>query len=517
MLMNNKYFYGATIGIASGIFTRSLFLFNLAELLFVLLIGMTLFALAFLKKSGKLTFVSTVLIAIALGALRFEASDVLIQDDRVAPFHGREVALEGVVVREPDRRESQTLLSVRVEKINESEVDTLVQVSAERLAPIHYGDRLRVVGTLKEPESFEGEGGRMFDYIGYLKARGITHTMSFADIEVVAEGEGNALFATLYAIKSRFVSALRSVLPEPSSGFAEGLLLGAKRAIGSDLESIFRTVGIIHIVVLSGYNITLVADFVMRLFGYVFSLRARIIAAICAIVLFAIFVGLSATVVRASVMASLALIARSIGRTYAIMRALILAGIVMLLINPYLLVFDPGFQLSFLATLGLIVLSPKVAQTILFVTPKFNLRDYASATIATQIMVLPLLLYSIGNFSVFALPANLLILPLIPVAMLLSFITGLLGLLHPFIALPVGYAAHAVLFTIIFIAKMFAAIPFADFTLPAFPFWVVIVPYALLAFALMYKPFSKLQEMRVQKEKPPVIILREITDDFPFR
>ena len=132
-----------------------------------------------------------------------------------------------------------------------------------------------------------------------------------------------------------------------------------KRALGKDLEEVFRTVGIIHIVVLSGYNIMIVADAIMRVLALFFFPRTRLIIGVGTIALFAILVGLSATVVRASMMAALVLIARGTGRQYAVLRALAFAGTVMLLINPYLLVYDPVFQLSFLATLGLILLSPE--------------------------------------------------------------------------------------------------------------------------------------------------------------
>jgi len=148
--------------------------------------------------------------------------------------------------------------------------------------------------------------------------------------------------------------SIEAVIPEPQVGLAEGLLLGVKQALGDELEVVFRKTGIIHIVVLSGYNVMLVVIFITYVLSYVLPYRARVPFGILAIVCFAVLVGLSATVVRASIMASLILFARATGRTYAVMRALCFAGVIMVLINPYLLVYDVGFQLSFLATLGLI-------------------------------------------------------------------------------------------------------------------------------------------------------------------
>jgi competence protein ComEC len=259
-----------------------------------------------------------------------------------------------------------------------------------------------------------------------------------------------------------------------------------KQALGDTLEDAFRQTGIIHIVVLSGYNVMLVVAFVMYVFSYFLPLRARVIAGLCAITAFALLVGLSATVVRASIMAGLLLIASALGRTYDVLRGLLLAGAFMLLLNPYLLVYDVGFQLSFLATLGLILVAPQFENLLAQVPTKIGVREFMIATVATQIAVLPLLLYQIGELSLVAVFVNVLVLPMVPVAMLLTFIVGMAAMVSAPLASLFVYPTYLSLTYIIEVALWWASVPFAAVVIPAFPFYVVPIAYFALGAVLWW-------------------------------
>ena len=226
----------------------------------------------------------------------------------------------------------------------------------------------------------------------------------------------------------------------------------------------------------------------MRLLAFV-RLRVRSVIGALAIFVFALMVGFSATVLRASLMAALVLIARATGRTYDIMRALVFAGTAMLVFNPKLLVYDPGFQLSFLATLGLIFVAPLLERKLLLVPTRFQVREFLTSTLATQVLVLPLLLYSMGLLSVIAIVVNVLVLPVVPLTMLLVFLSGAVGFLSHTLALPVAYGAYLLLGYIIGVVEWFASLPFAGFGVPAFPFWIVVLSYILIAMVLwrLYK------------------------------
>lgn len=495
--MHAVIFYAATIAFMVGIFVRTMApQFELPSIALLAVLAFT-FALVWRRRSftpsAPLLLVSSVaLLAAVFGMVRMEVASWSEIDTELERQVGSEVTLEGVIDQEPDVRANTTHLYVDIGGRH-------LLIFADRFGEYAYGDRVRITGELAKPEAFETDLGRTFNYPGYLLARDVAYTMFYADIETRAAGEANPLVARLLAAKHAFMDVIELVIPEPQVGLGEGLLLGAKRALGQELEEAFRTTGIIHIVVLSGYNIMLVVAFVMYGLTYVFGIRLRAVFGVAAIVAFAVLVGLSATVVRASIMAGLFLIAKATGQTYVVLRGLLFAGCVMLLLNPYLLVYDTGFQLSFVATLGLIFVAPWFETKLGFMPGTIGAREFLTATLATQVFVLPLLLYQIGEFSVVAVATNLLVLPMVPVAMLLTFLTGLVGFLSPILALPIAYAAHVSLTYILVVAQWFAALPFASFVVPAFPFRLVIVAYAVLGYAVWKYLNRAKQSVSVQR------------------
>jgi len=276
------------------------------------------------------------------------------------------------------------------------------------------------------------------------------------------------------------LGALSKTIPEPYASFAGGLTIGAKKSIPKDLQEDFKTTGVIHIVVLSGYNITLVADFVMRVFSFLPKYFGISLGSI-GIVLFVLMTGASATAVRASIMALLAILARTTGRVYEITWALFITAFLMVLHNPKILRFDTSFQLSFLATLSLIYLSPKLKEKFSWVPEKWQFREIVSSTIAAQVFVLPLLLYKIGDLSLVALPVNFLILVFVPLTMVLVFLAGGVGVFSALLAMPLGWASYLLLRYEIFIVEFFAKLPFAAVGIKYFPLWLMLAVYFLYA------------------------------------
>jgi competence protein ComEC len=178
----------------------------------------------------------------------------------------------------------------------------------------------------------------------------------------------------------------------------------------------FTIAGLLPIVVLSGYNVMIVADGVLRGLAFL-PKRSSVGLAGLVVFLFVAAAGGGSSAFRAGLMALLALFARGTGRTYDALRALGAVFVLMLLVNPLLLVDDPGFQFSFVATLGLIIGTPLIEPKMKWVRNGF-LREILATTIAAQVAVLPILLYQTGNLSLVALPANALVLPFVPLTML---------------------------------------------------------------------------------------------------
>lgn len=487
--MRGVFFYTIGIAFTSGIFIRSFFNLGWAEIILCGVMGIACAVAGRQKASGFLSpllLTSIALFSFSLGMARMHSVESA--PSHLSHYVGEKVSLTARIVREPEVRE--TMLNLYVEpEVEGGTSKEFVLVSVDRFVyeskDISYGDVVRIDGELTKPKSFETNGGRTFDYVGYLKARNVSYTIQRGTLEVL-EQEEKTTMGYLFRGKKQFQEVIENSIPEPYAGLGEGVLLGVKRALGKDLEETFRRTGIIHIVVLSGYNIMIVVESIMLVLSFFFFPRTRMIIGIGAIILFALLVGLSATVVRAALMAALLIIARTTGRTYAVLRALTLAGVGMLILNPYLLVHDPGFQLSFLATLGLILLAPHIEVHLTRIPTMLGVRGFLTATLATQVFVLPLLLYQMGLFSVVSVFVNVLVLPMVPPAMLLTFLTGVFGLVFPLLGTAIGFVAYLSLKYIVVVAELFDSLPFAAVTVQAFPFWIVLVSYAVYTVALLY-------------------------------
>lgn len=475
-------FVGSVVAFAVGVGWRTVFTVPLAMTLWLLVIS---FGLAMVwRKRSFTSFAPHVLLAsiclsfCAVGILRTEVATWQFAESSLSGQLGQVVELRGVVDREPDYSEKTVRLYVK------TDTDTVL-VSADRLLKVHYGDEVNVKGKLRKPESFTTDLGRTFNYPGYLLARGVEYEISFAEVEATGVNEGNQVVTTLLRAKAAFIKSLEQIIPEPQVGLGEGLLLGVKSALGADIEDNFRRTGIIHIVVLSGYNVMLVVAFFMFLFSFFLPLRVRMAFGIVSIIAFALIVGLSATVVRASIMAALLLVAQASGRRYDVLRALLLAGTVMIVINPYLLLYDIGFQLSFMATLGLLLFTPQFETSIIKKTSHFGAKDFFLATVATQVAVLPLLIYHIGQVSLISVVVNVLVLPMVAPAMLLTFLAGLAGFFSSVVASAFGWLASLALTYILVIADWFAVLPFAAAMVPQFGALGVLVMYILIGVGLI--------------------------------
>lgn len=412
---------------------------------------------------------------------------VLVHDaqsvQKLAGFVDEHVTVTGVVVRDPDLRVSHKKIVVEVDVVHggigeELHVnDVHILVTIDRHDVVTYGDLVVLNGRLLVPENFITDTGREFDYQNYLSKDDIFYQMFQPDVEVLDTGYGSRITAWMLSLKRVLVRSINRIFSQPEGSLLAGELFGEKSALGGELQDAFRRTGVIHIVVLSGFNITIVALFMIWLLTRIFHPRVALFFGIAGIVLFALLVGGGATVIRASIMAILVIIARLIGRDYDVTRALFLAAFFMILHNPKILVFDISFQLSFLATLSLIYIAPHIEKKLGWVTTKIELRETLVQTLSAQVFVLPLLIYSIGEFSVVSVVVNALVVPLVPLTMLLGFITGIVGLVSQTIAGIVMVPSYVLLKLQLIFVEFFNRFSFAAVYVPPIPLWFVLLLY----------------------------------------
>lgn len=480
--MREALFFGFILSFVAGVLVRSFLTLDFFHVALGILVALAVGACAFAVRGRSRTifFVATLaLVGFSLGVARLHLDEERTRVSPLAQFAGSRVSVVGFIAADPDFREKSLHLIVEAEEVNGAPVRERVLALAEPYGTFSYGNRVRFTGILAQPESFATDGGRVFNYPMYLAKDGIRFHIQFAEIETLPGVGGNPVLRILLAFKHRLLGNIGAVIPDPEASLLGGILLGAKQSLGGTLMDTFRRTGIVHIVVLSGYNITIVADAVTRIASFL-PIAARFTCGALAIVAFALMTGASATVVRASVMALLVLIARATGRTYDITRALAVAGFLMLLENPYILAFDPSFQLSFLATIGLIYISPVVERWFARAPSAFQIREVIVSTVSTQLFVLPAILYMTGMVSLVALPVNLLILVTIPFTMLMGAFVAFAGFAHAVLSLPFAFVAYVLLAYQLKIVELFALLPFASVSVGNFPLWIVCTLYALI-------------------------------------
>lgn len=405
---------------------------------------------------------------------------------------GESVELVGIVDDDPDIRLRNKQLNI---KITDREVNILVFVGRDE--DVNYGDSVKIRGVLEEPENFITNSGKEFNYKRYLANKDIYYMIKNADLEIISTGSGSRLKSLLYKIRESFMRNINNVIPMPESDLANGLILGARGGFDENTKQEFIDTGTIHIIALSGYNVSIVANNVMKFFSLIFSTTVSIILGGFVILLFIIMTGASATAVRAGIMASIMLLGRMTDRKYLAGRALIVAGLLMIAYDPRVII-DMSFQFSFIATGGVLFVTPKIINWFKFLPLRYGIREMVASTVAATISVLPILLYLTGILSLVSLPANFLILLIIPTVMFFIFLTGIFGFILPVVAIIFGYIAYLLLLYILGVIHFLGSLSFASISIQSFPLILTIFIYIFLLFWVFKKEKQRVLEKKIK-------------------
>jgi competence protein ComEC len=261
----------------------------------------------------------------------------------------------------------------------------------------------------------------------------------------------DCFISSLTKMRRKWVNILEKTLPEPMSSLAAGILLGVKSQLPQEFYDKLVSTGTLHIVAASGYNVSIVATVLMNMITGVVSRGWGIVFGIIGIVLYVLISGGSASVVRAGVMGSLTLIAYYFGRPAEARRLLWVTGVIMLIINPLMLI-DIGFQLSFVATAGMLYIVPWI-ETHCWENKFLN--DYLYPTLAATTATMPVILYHFGRVSLISPVVNMLVLPLVPLIMFVTMMVMLAGLLSIRIGQFIALLVYAPLWYVVKIIQFF--------------------------------------------------------------
>jgi competence protein ComEC len=407
------------------------------------LIGLVpLLCLFFTRRYRKVIILAGLGIFLFIAAAAYAYASLYTVNESNIRFYNDDGAMEikGVVSQAPDVRDKSARLTLTAEEIKLENgwqsIEGKVLVVVPRYPEFKYGDLVDITGKLETPLTF-GD----FDYKGYLAHQGIYATMYLPQIAVLEEGHGFPPLAWIYDLRANLAQKLAEILPEPQASLAQGILLGLRGNIPSDLNTDFKNSGTAHLLAISGQNLSIMAGILVAIGLWLFGRRRYLYVwlALAVIWFYTVITGMNPPVVRGAIMASVFLFAEVLGRQRNSMAALAFTAAVMVGISPHIL-GDASFQLSFVAIAGLIFIYPilrdfgrrlitsKVGDEGFFISTINAVFASMGVTLAAIIATWPLIAYYFGIFSLVGPIATFLLTPILPIIIILGTLTMLFGL-----------------------------------------------------------------------------------------
>lgn len=394
----------------------------------------------------------------------------LITADHLAFYNEQKKEFQGAVADEPVVQGAEQSLVVQPAGLRGK---VLIKKSVYPI--FFYGDELKIDCRLVSPKPVED-----FRYDKYLAKQGVYSLCYNPEIKLLARDQGSWVLSGIFSLKNYLLDRLNKTLPEPQASLLAGILVGARASLPQDLQTDFNRVGVTHIIAISGYNITILVVVLLNLARSLYINRKKATWLVLTfLVFFVIFTGAGGSVVRAGIMGGLVVIAKYLGRKSAIRNVLVLSCALMLLVNPKILMWDAGFQLSFLSTIGLIYLSPKIERFFKWLPEFFSLRENFVSTMSAITITLPLILFNFGRLSLVAPLANILVLPVIPLIMFIGFWQMFVSAFSLLIGEIVGWGSWLFLTYVIKVVELFSNLSFAAVDLKI-SFWLMLFLYCLI-------------------------------------
>ena len=461
--------FGCVIPYLSGaVFTISVLVFSLAFSIYL-----------FLRHKTPVWVVCLCVLFFLLGLAR---ALYLTSFTEIINTNGDVDKVRGVVIGDIEHRGNNSRYEVELITINGEPVLEQQNILVYEAYPTNcvVGEEVLFEGRLQKPKNFITDTGREFDYKNYLYQQGIYAISFIEETGCVGYAEKDS-FILFSNIRDILVQKMSVILPQEEGALLGGLLLGLRGNFSDEMLDYFRITGLIHIVVLSGYNVTLVGEAIRRLTLWLSPTTAMILS-IISVIGFVLLAGAQTAAVRAGGMGVISLIARATHREYDALRALFFIAALMSLYNPNQLLYSTSFHMSFIATVGLLLFSPILERHIKWVTNRFQIRSIIAVTAATQLFLLPYLAYAIGAVSLIGFLANILVLPLVPIAMLFGAIVIVISLISTPLAMFISPLAHFPLFGIVYVTEKLAQVPYASVLLPKIPGLFTFILYAVLTY-----------------------------------
>lgn len=476
----------------AGIFLGSKFNLPLA---FVFIGLIPILLLFFSRQHRKLIILTSLcLIVLFIGAAYFRSS-LPTADENYLQFYNDKgtVEIKGLVDRDPELRDKTTHLHLSAREIKSDgewhEVSGTALLFMPRYPTYSYGDVLLVTGILETPPQLDD-----FDYEGYLARQEIYSTMLYPEIEILETGRGFKPLEWVYSLRNRLSYTIAQVLPEPQASLAQGIILGIRSNIPSEVQDSFIRTGAAHLLAISGLHLSIVAGIMLSLGIWLFGKKGYnyIWLALGAIWLYALITGMHAPVVRAAIMASLFLTADLLGRQRSTFTALTFAAAIMVGISPQIL-WTASFQMSFTAMAGLIFIFPPIqslgrkaviatlGEDGAVVSVANFIVDSFSVSLGAIIAVWPLIAHYFGIISWVTPLTTFFALPALPGIIITGVLAGGLGFIFIPAAQVIAWVAWLFLSYMLLVVNGFAAIiPVAEGSVDTTLIWAYYSVFALV-------------------------------------
>jgi competence protein ComEC len=456
------------------------------------------------------------LCALCLGGARYEATRPEISPEHIAWYNDGQLhmVVVAVVQKPPDVYDNFLQLRVQAERVRTEESVLHADVTGLLLARVpadgdfRYGDRVVLRGELQTPPEWEE-----FSYRAYLARKDVYSYMPYAQAALLEDGQGDGFHTAIYAFKEKALDLVYHFFPDPEASLMAGILLGVETGIDDAVDQAFRDTGTTHIIAISGFNITIVAGLISTLFGRFFGRVRGGVAAAIAIGVYTVLVGADPPVVRAAIMGGFSLFARQVGRRQHGLNSLAVTAGLMAFFNPTL-PQDVGFQLSFMATLGLVLYAePFMDAFVRLASRRLSeaavkrlagpVGEYFLYTLAAQLTTLPLIVFHFQRLSLNSLPANIAILPAQPPIMVVGGLAVLVGFLYFPIGQMIAYLAWPFAAYTIRVVEWFAGFSGGVFVLGEVSWILVLLFYIVL---LSFTFWGKTLKDKLSALKPVFLI-----------
>ncbi len=432
------------------------FLFFDTFYIFCLALLFAVMAITFSRCSIGLSFL--ILFLLLTGIWRYQVTLPEYTDPSLIHFYqDQKVSWQGTVV-EVQNRINQQKLVVNAEKVlseDPMEVRGRVLVSVPLWPKFDYGDTIEIECTLKKPEQRDD-----FNYAQYLAKSDIYVICGFADIHTISSDNGNVIFATIYHARSYLQQRLYQTLSEPQVSIIDGMILGNAYGIPAETNALFSALGLTHIIAISGSHIVIMISLCMWLaINCRLKRQQAFLIAVAFVVVYIILVGAPPSAVRAGIMGVIVLLAQQISRRHQPLHTLLLTAALMLAVNPKLLLWDIGFQLSFAAVFGLLVIAPIIEKWWRSMPNFFDIRTMMSMTVAAQFATLPILIFQFKQVSPWSIVANFLILPIVPFMTIYALAHVLVAGVSVWVGSIMGWGSWLLVSYWLFIASVLSRLP----------------------------------------------------------